>query len=98
MLLYLIKKNKKFFIKVLCNIIVFIILLSMPFTYKCGILEGERIKAERIEALKILLTYETQPDEVIEHLFPFEDIGVRDRAFILKKYNYNVFSKSTKNH
>jgi len=98
MLLYLIKEQKKSFIKILFNIMVFIILISMPFTYKCGFLEGERIKAERIEASKILLTYETQPDEVVEHLFPFGDIGVKDRAFMLKKYNYNIFSEGKQNN
>jgi hypothetical protein len=83
-----------------------LILLSIPISYWEGIKEGAATKATREQAAFILSTYESQPDELlVEHLCPTYGCGVhpfgqadadtlRERADILKRLGYNVFSES----
>jgi hypothetical protein len=70
-----------------------IVLLSAAFSYSKGIEVGSKERVSREKAAFVLSTYESQPDEVLaESLNPRARV-VRERAPVLQRLGYNVFSE-----
>ena len=78
----------------LLGVLLMVVLLNIPFSYKRGIDEGTNIRAEREEAALVLYTYESQSDESLSMLRPRNPESVRRLAPILEQLSYNVFSES----
>jgi hypothetical protein len=71
------------------------LILSVPISYVEGVQAGEAVKAYREQAAFVLYTYESQSDRsLVRYLCPSPGCGplVRERAPILQKLDYNVFS------
>jgi hypothetical protein len=70
-----------------------VVLVSAAVSYSEGIKAGSKAKAFREEAAFTLITYESQPDEVLKkYLHPSPEF-VRERASVLQSLGYNVFSE-----
>jgi hypothetical protein len=70
-----------------------LVLLSAFVSYSRGINEGRKERASREKAAFVLSGYESQPDEALsERLNPRASV-VRERAPILQRLGYNVFSE-----
>jgi hypothetical protein len=70
-----------------------IVLLSAAYSYSKGIEVGSKERVYREKAASVLSTYESQPDEALtESLNPRTKV-VRERAPVLQRLGYNVFSE-----
>lgn len=70
-----------------------VVLLSAATSYQKGIEAGKKERVARERAAFVLSTYESQPDEALtESLNPRARV-VRERAPVLRKLGYNVFSE-----
>ena len=68
-------------------------LMSATVSYSKGIEVGSKEKVSREKAAFVLSTYESQPDEALtESLNPRAKV-VRERAAVLQRLGYNVFSE-----
>jgi len=71
-----------------------LVLVSASISYSRGIKEGNKERVSREKAAFVLSTYESQPDEALtESLNPHARV-VRERAPVLQRLGYNVFSES----
>ena len=71
----------------------FLVLLSVPTSYKEGFAIGARKEAENERAALILATYQAQPDENLRTALSREPEVIRKGASILENLGYNVFSE-----
>ncbi len=76
--------------KFIACFLVFIILVSVPFSYKYGADRGKEFKIKTQHWEYILLNYKSQPDEVLKQIDPVTE-EVRKGAEILEKYKWNIF-------
>ncbi len=76
------------------------VLLSAGIYYPRGIEVGSREKEKREEAAFVLSTYESQPNEALDEYFRQSRKNgperIRNRAAVLERLGYNVFSESSK--
>lgn len=72
-----------------------IVLLNAAISYPKGIKQGRHEKVRREEQAYILSTYESQPDELLSEISGIYNGAwvVRERAPILQRLGYNVFSE-----
>jgi len=78
---------------VLLSALAGIVLLSAAVSYSEGVEAGNKERVARERAAFVLSTYESQPDEALtESLNPRARV-VRERAPVLQKLGYNVFSE-----
>jgi len=92
MFLDLLFYEKKRFIKILAAFLFFIIFISMPYSCSFGFRLGEFTRKERTHMADILLTYEAHSDNDLKILYDPDGV-VRQRAHMLKKWGWNVFSR-----
>jgi len=76
--------------KFIVGFLVFIILISVPFSYKYGSDRGKEFKIKTQYWSYILLNYKSQPDKVLKEIDPVTE-EVRKGAEILEKYKWNIF-------
>lgn len=77
------------------GVLLAVVMLSMPGSYKNGLAEGRITKDSREEAATILLNYDTAPEEQLGKLWPRKGSqDVRPRAAQLERLEYNVFATS----
>lgn len=69
------------------------VLLSAATAYPNGVDWGNKEKLSREKAAFILSTYETQPDETLTESVNSSAKVVRERAPVLQRLGYNVFSE-----
>ncbi len=69
-----------------------VVLLSASVSYSRGLQEGSKERASREKAAFVLSTHESQPDEALTESLNPRAKTVRDRAPILQRLGYNVFS------
>ena len=84
-------REKQIFIKSLFFLLVFMILLSIPYSYKLGWETGNKEKHNREYLAFILATIDSQPEENIKKIYAGTK-EVKERAIILKKMKWSVFS------
>jgi hypothetical protein len=78
---------------VLLSALAGVVLLSATVSYQEGIEVGNKERVAREKAAFVLSTYESQPDEALtESLNPRARV-VRERAPVLQRLGYNVFSE-----
>lgn len=78
---------------VLLSALASVVLLSAAVSYQEGIEVGNKERVARERAAFVLSTYESQPDEALtKNLNPRARV-VRERAPILQRLGYNVFSE-----
>lgn len=75
----------------LSGILLTSMLLSVFLSYPEGVEAGRRQEASREKLASVLLDYESQPDESLRKLYPDPEL-VRDKAPVLERLGYNVFS------
>lgn len=85
-------ENKIRFAAALLGILLMVVVVNIPLSYRSGINKGFRNEAARMEAAQVLHTYESQPNERLKTLHNNPE-NVRRRAPILEELGYNVFSK-----
>jgi len=76
--------------KFIVGFLVFIILISVPFSYKYGSDRGKEFKIKTQYWSYILLNYKSQSDKVLKEIDPVTE-EVRKGAEILEKYKWNIF-------
>jgi hypothetical protein len=72
--------------------VIVLVLLSVAVSYVEGVSSGKEIEASLEKQAFITLTYKTQPDELLTSLYPYPE-DLRERAPILERLGYNVFSE-----
>ncbi len=78
---------------VLLSALAGVVLLSAAVSYSEGVKAGNKERVARERAAFVLSTYESQPDEALtESLNPRARV-VRERAPVLQRLGYNVFSE-----
>ena len=92
MFLDLLHYSKKNFIKILTVFLFLIIFAGLPCSYGLGLKAGMLNKKDRTRMTHLLLTYETQSDDTLKILYAPDGV-VRQRAEILKKWGWSVFSR-----
>lgn len=66
--------------------------LSMPISYTRGMAHGERTREVRETSAKLLVTYQSQPEEhIVDYLYPRPET-VKYGAQVLERLDYDVFS------
>jgi hypothetical protein len=70
-----------------------VVLLSIAISYWEGIEIGSKERVFRERAAFVLSTYETQPDEALTESLHPRAAFVRERAPVLQRLGYNVFSE-----
>ena len=78
----------------LLGVLLMVVLLNIPLSYKMGIEEGAQTKMEREEEALVLYTYESQSVEDLRILRRQNPESVRQLAPILENRGYNAFSES----
>lgn len=76
--------------KFILGFLVFIILVSVPFSYKYGADRGKEFKIQSQKWCYILLNYKSQSDEALKQLDSNPE-QVRRSAEILEKLKWNIF-------
>jgi hypothetical protein len=78
---------------VLFGVVLVLVLVSVPFSYRGGVQKGEETRTVRESQAFVALTHESQPDELLEgYLHPNVQF-VRDIAPLLERLRYNVFAE-----
>lgn len=77
----------------LLGVLLMVVLLNIPFSYKTGVEEGVDSKMEREEEALVLYTYESQSVESLRMLRRRNPESVKRLAPLLENLGYNVFSE-----
>ncbi len=77
---------------ILLGLLCIVIVPSVPISYARGMAAGERTREVRETAAIVLDTYEFQPEEhITDYIYPRSET-VKNRAPVLERLNYNVFT------
>jgi hypothetical protein len=84
---------------VVFGVLAALIVSSVPLSYAWGIAEAKEIQAKKEKTAFVLATYRSQPDRVLsskgifKERFPTNPEADRERAAVLERLGYSVFSK-----
>jgi hypothetical protein len=85
-------QKKQILIKSLLILLIFMILISIPYSYKFGFEKGKNKKNDLEATIPSLLNYEKATKEELEKLYPSSEL-LKQRAFFLKMNNISIFNK-----
>ena len=75
------------------GVLALLVAASIPFSYALGFERGVSLERSKERAALVLATYESQPDEVLVEYFRNRPDVSRERASVLQRLGYSVFSE-----